>query len=114
MRNYTRIATSNLPDVVRSWENTPASDFNLFSSKRSMKEFLNKRKADTARGLITFREGVRIGDFKRGERGGAIDAEANAEFQTAVVRDLLRSTHFVDGMAGAGWQLWQDGLERPI
>ena len=109
VRNYTRIATSNLPDVVRSWENTPASDFNLFSSKRSMKEFLNKRKADTARGLITFKEGMRIGDFKRGERGGAIDAEANAEFQTAVVRDLLRSTHFVDGMAGAGWQLWQDG-----
>lgn len=109
VRNYTRIATSNLPDIVRSWENTPPSDFNLFSSKRSMKEFINKRKADTAQGLITFKAGVRIGDFKRGERGGAIDAEANAEFQTVVVRDLLRSTHFVDGMTGAGWQLWQDG-----
>jgi len=109
VRSYTRIATSNLPDIVRSWENTPPSDFNLFSSKRSMKEFINKRKADTVQGLITFKAGVRIGDFKRGERGGAIDAEANAEFQTAVVRDLLRSTHFVDGMTGAGWQLWQDG-----
>ena len=29
---------------------------------------------------------------------------------TAVIRELLRSTEFVDGLTGEGWQLWIDQL----
>lgn len=110
IRHYAQTASSALPDIVRSWESTPASDFNLFSSKRSMKEFLNKRSNDTAQGLITFEQGLRIGGFKSGSTGGSIDAQGNAELLSVVVRNLLRSVSFEDGMTGSGWQLWLNEL----
>lgn len=108
VRHYAKTASAGLPDIVRSWENTPASDFNLFSAKRSRKEFLNKRENDTAQGLITFEQGLRLGGFKSGAAGGEIDAAGNAELLSVVVRSLLRSPSFVDGLLGSGWQLEMD------
>lgn len=108
VRLYAKTASAGLPDIVRSWENTPASDFNLFSAKRSRKEFLNKRENDTAQGLITFEQGLRLGGFKSGIAGGEIDAAGNAELLSVVVRSLLRSPSFVDGLLGSGWQLEMD------
>lgn len=108
VRHYAKTASAGLPDIVRSWENTPASDFNLFSAKRSRKEFLNKRENDTAQGLITFEQGLRLGGFKSGATGGEIDAAGNAELLSVVVRSLLRSPSFVDGLLGSGWQLEMD------
>lgn len=108
VRHYAKTASAGLPDIVRSWENTPASDFNLFSAKRSRKEFLNKRENDTAQGLITFEQGLRLGGFKSGIAGGEIDAAGNAELRSVVVRSLLRSPSFVDGLLGSGWQLEMD------
>lgn len=112
VKHYAQAASAGLPDIVRSWENTPASDFNLFSAKRNRKEFLNKRENDTAQGLITFEQGLRIGGFKRGATGGEIDALGNAELLSVIVRSLARSGTFVDGMTGEGWQLWQDDEGR--
>ena len=108
VRHYAKTASAGLPDIVRSWENTPASDFNLFSAKRSRKEFLNKRENDTAQGLIIFEQGLRLGGFKSGATGGEIDAAGNAELLSVVVRSLLRSPSFVDGLLGSGWQLEMD------
>lgn len=108
VRHYAKTASAGLPDIVRSWENTPASDFNLFSAKRSRKEFLNKRENDTAQGLITFEQGLRLGGFRSGATGGEIDAAGNAELLSVVVRSLLRSPSFVDGLLGSGWQLEMD------
>lgn len=108
VRHYAKTASAGLPDIVRSWENTPASDFNLFSAKRSRKEFLNKRENDTAQGLITFEQGLRLGGFKSGAAGGEIDAAGNAELLSVVVRSLLRSPSFVDGLLGSGWRLEMD------
>ena len=108
VRHYAKTASAGLPDIVRSWENTPASDFNLFSAKRSRKEFLNKRENDTAQGLITFEQGLRLGGFKSGIAGGEIGAAGNAELLSVVVRSLLRSPSFVDGLLGSGWQLEMD------
>ena len=108
VRHYAKTASAGLPDIVRSWENTPASDFNLFSAKRSRKEFLNKRENDTAQGLITFEQGLRLGGFKSGIAGGEIDAAGNAELLSVVVRSLLRSPLFIDGLLGSGWQLEMD------
>lgn len=108
VRHYAKTASAGLPDIIRSWENTPPSDFNLYSAKRSRREFLCKRENDTAQGLITFEQGLRIGGFKSGATGGAIDAAGNAELLSAVVRDLLRSPSFVEGLLGVGWQLGID------
>ena len=110
VRNYTRTAGANLPDIIRSWDNTLPTDNNLFSAKRSQREFLSKRHRDTAAEVIGFLKGAYFGDYKAGESGGNVDGDGNAEFLTAVIRELLRSTRFVDGMFGEGWQLWIDKI----
>lgn len=112
VKHYAQAASSALPEIVRSWENTPASDFNLFSAKRSRREFLSKRENDTAQGLLTLEQGLRVGGFRRGATGGEIDATGNAELHSLLVRTLMRSASFADGMTGEGWQLWQDDEGR--
>lgn len=49
VRNYTRTAGANLPDIIRSWDNTLPTDNNLFSARRSQAEFISKKKADRAK-----------------------------------------------------------------
>ena len=77
VRQMTREVQAEFPEIVRSWENTPASDFNLFSSKRSMKEFLSKRLGGTVEAPVRFARDVAAGgsivsdDFRRGDFAGA-------------------------------------------
>ncbi|WP_294549506.1 hypothetical protein [uncultured Bacteroides sp.] len=110
VKNYTKTAAegSSLPDIIRSWDNTLPTDNNLFSARRSQKEFISKVKRDRAKKKIIFDEGIDAGDFEAGKHGGTIDGKGNAEFLTMVIRELLRSAKFVDGMAGEGFQLWID------
>ncbi|MCC8146864.1 MAG: hypothetical protein LIO93_10630 [Bacteroidales bacterium] len=88
--NFARSYT--LPDVVKSWEKTPPSDYNLFSSLKSVREFLSKKNKDTAEEEITFRKGVKLGKFDYGPlgTGGAIlideDGNSHAEFDFLDVR----------------------------
>lgn len=109
VRNYTRERTSTaLPDIIRSWDNTPFTDNNLLSARRAMQEFLSKKRADRAKKRITFDEGIGLGDFEAGKEGGNLDGKGNGELLTLVVRQLLRSVKFVDGLDGEGWRLWID------
>ena len=112
LKSYTKAKaeSSGLPDILRSFDNTLPTDNNLFSAKRSQKEFLSKRHRDTAAEEIGFLKGASFGDYKAGESGGNVDGDGNAEFLTAVIRELLRSTRFVDGMFGEGWQIWINKL----
>lgn len=110
VKNYAKsIANSlSLPDIIRSWDNTLPTDNNLFSARRSQKEFLSKLKADRAKKKITFEEGADFGDYTAGHQGGTVDDKGNAELLSLVVRELLRSAKFVDGLTGEGFQLWID------
>ena len=112
LKSYTKAKaeSSGLPDIIRSFDDTLPTDNNLFSAKRSQREFLSKRHRDTAAEVIGFLKGVYFGNYKAGESGGNVDGDGNAEFLTAVIRELLRSTRFVDGMFGEGWQLWIDKI----
>lgn len=101
----------NVPDLIRSWDETKPTDNNIYSARRTHKEFLSKNTADRAKKKIIFDEGIEAGDFKAGEKGGYIDGNGNAELLTLVVRQLLRSSSFVDGFGGEGWQLWMDEQE---
>jgi len=101
----------NVPDLIRSWDDTKPTDNNIYSARRTHKEFLSKNTADRAKKKIIFDEGIEAGDFEAGERGGYIDGQGNAELLTLVVRQLLRSARFVDGFGGEGWQLWIDEQE---
>lgn len=109
-RNYagTMVGAINVPDIIRSWDTTKPADTNLYSARRTHKEFLSKNSEDRARKKIIFDEGLDLGDFEAGTRGGRLDGKGNAELLTLVVRELLRSAKFTDGMAGEGWQMWID------
>ena len=111
VENYVREATSgSFPDLIRSWDNTLPTDNNVFSARRVLKESLSRLRPDTAQEKITFLQGAEIGRYEAGENGAAVDGKGNAEWLTAVIRELLRSVKFVDGMTGEGWQLWIDAL----
>lgn len=102
----------NVPDIIRSWDTTRPTDTNLYSARRTHKEFLSKNSPDRAKKKIIFDEGLDLGDFESGTQGGRLDGKGNAELLTLVVRELLHSARFRDGMAGEGWQMWidKDGL----
>ena len=97
VRNYIRETSGNFPDVVRSWESTPASDYNVASYRLTMKQIaekaLSRLAADQAHGLITFLQGAIFGKdgFASGLTGfGAkIDADGNGELENLFVRRSL-------------------------
>jgi len=106
LKNYTKAKAggSGLPDIIRSWDDTLPTDNNLFSARRSQAEHLSKKKNDRAKGKITFEKGASFGM----EDDGSVDDKGNAELLTLVVRELLRSPKFVDGLFGEGWRLWME------
>lgn len=94
--------------IVRRYDTAAPSDHNVPSFKRAQYEFLQKNVADTVKEKATFAKGLVIGDYLQGEQGGNIDSGGNAELLTLVVRSLLRSAVFRNGLTGEGWQLWVD------
>ena len=62
------------------------------------------KKNDRAKGKITFEAGASFGQ----EDNAGIDDKGNAGLLTLVVRELLRSPKFVDGLFGEGWRLWME------
>ena len=98
--------------LIKVNDSTAASDSNAFSALRSIKEFVSKRREDTAYGKIHFLQGADFGNYNVGKNGGIVDSDGNAEWLTAVIRELLRSLKFVDGLTGEGWQIWIDTLTR--
>ncbi len=114
-RTYIRdIAGSiSMPDIIRTWDRTVPTDNNLFSARRSQREFISKNSPDRAKKKIIFDEGIDAGDFIPGAQGGTIDGDGNAELLTLLVRALLSSPKFVDGFAGEGWRIWlENGLSH--
>ena len=105
VRNYTRsIAGSlSLPDIIRQGDGTQATDNNLFSAARAMKEFLNKNIPDTARELITFLKGIAF------QGGHGIDGEGKAKLLSLIV-SVLQSADFDEySQAGFGITRRKDG-----
>lgn len=114
-RNYARSIgeSTALPDIIRTWDNTLPTDNNLFSARRSQREFISKNARDRAKKKIIFDEGIDAGDFIAGAQGGTIDGAGNAELLSIVVRLLLSSPKFVDGLTGEGWRIWlEEGLSH--
>ena len=106
LKNYTKSKAEGaaLPDIIRSWDKTLPTDNNLFSARRSQAEHISKKKNDRAKGKITFEAGASFGQ----EDNAGIDDKGNAGLLTLVVRELLRSPKFVDGLFGEGWRLWME------
>lgn len=91
--SYAKEAMAGLPEVVKSWEGTAASDSNIYSGKKTEKELLkrlSKDADDVATGRIRFEKGIQIGtDVVPGLLGGSIDKDANAELKSLTLREFL-------------------------
>ena len=112
VKNYTGslVGRMSLPDIIRSWDTTHPTDNNLYSARRSHREFLSKNTADRAKGRIFFDDGIDLGEYEEsnGASGGRITKDGEAYLLSLVIRTLLGSPNFTDGFGGEGWQLWID------
>ncbi|MDE6317704.1 MAG: hypothetical protein K2L73_04825 [Muribaculaceae bacterium] len=94
----------NVPDIIRTGDKTTPTDYNLYSAKRSRREFISRVADDVAAGRITFQqgleaimqstfhEGVQFGPaFAEGTTGfgGKIDRFGNAWLGGLWLRDFL-------------------------
>lgn len=77
VERLTKQVSSEFPDIIRSWEETPASDTTLYSSRKSEREFLNKRRGGTVEADVIFDKDITIGgsvvskDFRQGDFSGS-------------------------------------------
>lgn len=79
--------------LIRTGDSTAPTDRNAFSVLRSIEEFLSKKNDDHAKGKITFDAGAEFGEFIKGlyaGKGGAVDKDGNAEFESLRVRSYLQ------------------------
>lgn len=79
--------------LIRTGDSTAPTDRNAFSALRSIEEFLSKKNDDHAKGKITFDAGAEFGEFIKGlyaGKGGAVDKDGNAEFESLRVRSYLQ------------------------
>lgn len=83
-------ASISLPDIIRTGDRTLPTDNNLFSARRSQKEFLSRLKDDRSAGKIASDAGFEAGRYVRGLAGGFIDAGGNLEMESGVFRSYVK------------------------
>nr|DAS47153.1 MAG TPA: tail protein [Caudoviricetes sp.] len=111
------INSKRIGDIIRYYdENKPvATDANIYSAlqtdQRIDEEFgkiddryIRKDKEDIAHKHITFEDGITV--YQLAEMMN-VDVKNLATIAKAVV-SILRSSKFVDGFSGEGYQIWQD------
>lgn len=112
------INSKRIGDIIRYYdEDKPvATDANIYSALQTDQrieeaitdgfddKYLRKDKEDTAHKRITFEEGITVHDLAELMN---LDVKNLATIAKAVV-SILRSSKFVDGFSGEGYQIWQD------
>lgn len=96
VERLTKQVSSEFPDIIRSWEETPASDTTLYSSRKSEREFLNKRRGGTVEADVIFDKDIMIGgsvvskDFRQGDfSGSGFGAYRDGNGNAVVAADIL-------------------------
>ena len=79
-----------LPDIIRTWDKTVPTDNNLFSARRSRREFLSKTRDDRSAGRIAADGGFEAGRYVAGLAGGRIDERGNLEMESGVYRSYVK------------------------
>lgn len=116
IRHSVKLVSSEYPDLIRSWEETPASDTTVYTSRKSEREFLNRRRGGTVEGDLFLQKGAVFGDFASGLTGfgGLIDGAGNAELQNITVRESLTvpslNYNRVDISVGDDWSAPGGGI----
>ena len=114
----TLVGGINVPDVIRSWETTLPTDTNLYSARKSHKEFLSKNSPDRAKRKISFDEGVELGDFQPGVQGGLIDETGSSELRSLRLRESLEVPELrynrVSIYTGIRWDTFGGGIIESV
>ena len=130
--------------VIKRYDGAIPSDYNVFSAKRAMDEFVSRKHDDTALGHITFKKGLTsemlakliggayFGTFIEGLKGGKIDENGDAELNSLIVRlkavinelkvqgrsefgDSLMSDDFTSGfIGGKGWAIMKERVQNAL
>ena len=114
----TLVGGINVPDVIRSWEKTLPTDTNLYSARKSHKEFLSKNSPDRAKRKIGFDEGLELGDFQPGVQGGLIDETGSSELRSLRLRESLEVPELrynrVSIYTGIRWDTFGGGIIESV
>ena len=87
--------------VIKLNEPTEPSDKNVFSSLRSLAEFISKTKPDETQFLLGLRGGAEFGSFASGISGGKISPDGAAELLTLLLRGAMTIGNYEAGKSGA-------------
>ena len=91
-KSYAMSALGAVPDIIRSGESTLPTDTNLFSARRSQKEFLSKKEEDVAQQLITFLKGIGLG----------VNGQFSINADGVALLSRILIGNFTKGTSGAG------------
>lgn len=130
--------------VIKRYDGAIPSDYNVFSAKRSLDEFISRKNDETVLGKLTFKKGfdsemlskliggAYFGTFIEGLKGGKIDANGDAELNSLIVRlkavinelkvngksefgDSLMSDDFTSGfIGGKGWGILKEKVQNAL
>ncbi|MBR1526837.1 MAG: hypothetical protein IJ640_09305 [Prevotella sp.] len=113
--------------IITSTSQTPASDSNVYSAKRSDQQFLRKDIADTARGRITHlqqsqhNQGIQLGEQFVGGLvgiGGKFDGKGNGELRSLKLWEWLEVPELrfnkVSIYTGIRWDTFGGGIIETI
>ena len=94
VRNYTGalVGALNVPDLIQSGDTTKPADTNIYSARRTHKEFLSKTAEDVATKLITFLEGIGLG----------VNGQFSINADGVALLSRILIGNFVKGASGAG------------
>lgn len=87
--------------IIKLNEPTEPSDKNVFSSLRSLAEFISKTKPDETQFLLGLRGGAEFGSFASGISGGKISPDGAAELLTLLLRGAMTIGNYKAGKSGA-------------
>lgn len=99
VERLTRQVSAEFPDIIKSWEETPASDTTVYSARKSEREFLNKRRGGRVEGGVAFDRPVAFGDglasedFRQGNISGTgfkIGRDENGNYVLETDRAVFR------------------------
>jgi hypothetical protein len=68
--------------------------------------WLRKDRKDETRYALGLKGGATFGAYDGQGTGGRIDAAGAGDLTRMVVRELMGSADFVDGLTGSGWRVW--------
>lgn len=94
VKNYTGqlVGALNVPDIIQSGDTTKPADTNIFSARRSQKEFLSKKEEDVAQQLITFLKGIGLG----------INGQFSINADGVALLSRILIGNYLKGSSGAG------------